>query len=152
MNDRPRHSGRVQRPSASLDVAVSLEDVSAQMTALQVTTGQLAAGMGHLAERVQGSEQRTGYRLEALEGAVSGLTSEVQALRTTQVTDTAPRLLAVEQRTLAQRAGGLVGAGLKVGSYGTLAAVIARAASKAVAHQWPWAAEAVESFLKAFDL
>lgn len=145
MTDRPRPSGRVPRPGTVQLRGPTVADVSAQVTALSVTTGQLANGMGILEQRLGGTEERLGQRID-------GLAEEVSLLRQTQVTDHAPRLLAVEQqgfaRSLAHRAGGVLAGGLRLGSYGTLIAVAGRLAAK----QWPEFGEAIEGVLGALGL
>lgn len=114
-------------------------------------SAQTAQSVGFLAQRVEGvklhvdaAEGRLGSRIGGLEEAMSGLATEVSLLRQTQVTDHAPRILAVEQRSPVQRAAAGARWAGKGTVYLTFLAVLARMASK----QWPEFGGAIEDVMK----
>jgi hypothetical protein len=102
-----------------VDLSKQVGMLSTQMSAVLSAVSGNAQQTGYLASRIDG----TNARMENLEGRLSGQLSsvhrEVALLRTTQVTDHAPRILEVEQKTRS-----VVPTAKSAGKYGMVALAI----------------------------
>jgi hypothetical protein len=137
--DRPRASGPVPRrvpreepidveyEPTLVDVSRQVSMLSQQMSAVLSAVSSNAQQTGFLAERIEGTNSRMANLESRLSGQLSSLHRDVALLRTTQVTDHAPRILDVEKdqkeqqktRSLVPSAGAVARhAGTAVGSWG----------------------------------
>lgn len=124
--DRPRVSGPVRRaPRPANDEPVEVE-YEPTLVDLSRQVGTLSQQMGAVLSAVSANAQQTGYlaqRLEGTEGRLGGQLSavhrDVALIRHTQVTDHAPRILEVEQRTRS-----VAPAAKTAGKYGAVALAI----------------------------
>jgi hypothetical protein len=82
-----------------VDLSRQVGTLSSQMSAVLSAVSANAQQTGYLADRQEGTNARMANLESRLSGQLSSVHREVALLRTTQVTDHAPRILEVEQKT-----------------------------------------------------
>lgn len=128
--DRPKVSSRVPRLPREEPIDVEYEptlvDVSRQVGLLSQQMGAVLSAVssnaqqtGFLAQRIDGTNARMENLEARLSGQISSVHRDVALIRTTQVTDHAPRILATEQEQ--QKTRSIAPAARGVAKYGGVA-------------------------------
>lgn len=112
------------------EVSEQVAGVAASVSGLTQQTIFLGQRVGGLGDRLEDAEARLGGQIGDVREHVRVLHTEMALLRTTQVADHAPRLLAVEQRSPVQKAGAAGAWALRGTVYFTFLSVLARIAAK----------------------